>query len=169
MRRSVFTIDSFADAYIGYTSGYLWNGWATPYFEKDEAERVVASYNELAELPIYYDAKIDAFKIDELMGFDGTEWQGEDIQTEDGIKHLYGIGAYSWVWDDDGNWLAKKGYALGIEEFMLFHNEECPIDMERIEKKFKDWNTYCEAIRIFKSDKLNANQTYKQLKGILEL
>lgn len=97
MRRSVFTID--ADAYIGYTSGYLWNRWATPYFEKDEANRVVASYNELAELPIYYDAKTDAFKIDELMGFDGTEWQGEDIQTEDGTKHLYGIGACSWVWD----------------------------------------------------------------------
>lgn len=169
MRRSVFTIGDFADAYIGYTSGYLWNGWATPYFEKDEAERVVAGYNELALFPMYYDADSDSYKTDDVDGFDGDCWQGEDIQTEDGTKHLYGIGAYSWVWDDDGTKRAKKYYAQGIEEFMLFYDEEYEIDMERIAEKFKDLNTYCEAIRILKSEELNANQCYEKLKGILEL
>ena len=41
MRKSVFTVDGFADAYIGYTRGDRWNGWAAPYFEREEAIRVM--------------------------------------------------------------------------------------------------------------------------------
>ena len=46
MYKTIFTIDGIAPAYIGYTSGRLWNGWATPYFEVNEAFAVMKDFNK---------------------------------------------------------------------------------------------------------------------------
>lgn len=101
MYKKVFTNDGFDYVYIGYTSGRRWNGWATPYFEFAEALEVMHEYNECAdEILIEYDKVYDQFyKLDKDSGELET-WKGEDQYTTEGIKHLYGIGAYSWVWDD---------------------------------------------------------------------
>lgn len=37
MYKNIFTIDGLNYPHIAYTSGRLWNGWATPYFELVEA------------------------------------------------------------------------------------------------------------------------------------
>ena len=63
MRKAVFTIGEESKAYIGYTSGKLWNGWATPYFEFEEAKRVAEGFNECAEYPMEYDEVYDQFYI----------------------------------------------------------------------------------------------------------
>ena len=167
MRKLVFTIDGFADAYIGYTGGHLWNGWATPYFEKDEAERVMAGYNQDLDEPdlMYYDEVGDAFVV-YTEGHDNYDyWQGADIRTQDGIKHLYGIGAYSWVWDDDGGLLYKKSLARQVAEFMYDDDD----DMWVIAKKFSDLEVYADTIRIMRNDDIGESFRYEQLKGILEL
>ena len=59
MHKAVFTIGEYPKAYIGYTSGRLWNGWATPAFELAEAKRVAEGFNECAEFPIQYDEIYD--------------------------------------------------------------------------------------------------------------
>ena len=102
MHKIVFTIDGFNYPHIGYTSGRRWNGWATPFFEIDEALRVMQEYNEGRDETeqMTYDKETDTFSVKEMGGFDGDEWKGKNYQTEEGIKHLYGIGAYSWVWED---------------------------------------------------------------------
>ena len=101
MRKTVFTIGEVADAYIGYTSGRLWNGWATPHFEIEEALRVMQSFNETAEYPMKYDDVYDQFYILDTETTELEAWKGENCITTEGIKHLYGIGAYSWVWDEE--------------------------------------------------------------------
>ena len=101
MYKKVFTIDGFDYVYIGYTSGRRWNGWATPHFEFAEVLEVMHEYNECSdEILMEYDKVYDQFyKLDKDSGELET-WKGEDYNTTEGIKHLYGIGAYSWVWDD---------------------------------------------------------------------
>ena len=100
MRKILFTIDGFDYPHIGYTAGIRWNGWATPHFEIDEAIKVMEEFNACdPDEPIIYDKASDTFM--HLIDDDEIElWKGTNCQTEDGIKHLYSIGAYSWVWDD---------------------------------------------------------------------
>ena len=101
MRKSMFTIDSYPTAHIGYTEGRKWNGWATPYFEMDEALEVMAEFNECADHPMCYDKIYDQFYVWDEGNDDFETWKGKDYATADGIKHLYGIGAFSWVWDEE--------------------------------------------------------------------
>ena len=99
MYRTIFTIDCFIPAYIGYTSGRLWNGWGTPFFEIAEALQVMADYNKNTDRPMQYDEETDSFRVAETEYTDEEVWKGKNYNTEDGIKHLYGIGAYCWIWD----------------------------------------------------------------------
>lgn len=100
MRKSAFAIDASPHAYIGYTSGRTWNGWATPYFTYEEAQKLQAEFSEGAGSPMLYDVAKDEFRLKYEDDDEPYIWKGEDIQTVDGIKHLYGIGAYSHIWDE---------------------------------------------------------------------
>ena len=97
MKRAFFTADPNNEPYFkGYTSGSLWNGWECPSFEIDEAMEIMASYNSHweDERPMYYDASTDTFYVDKH-----EYYIGFNAQTEDGLKHLYDIGAYGWMWE----------------------------------------------------------------------
>lgn len=173
MHKAVFTIDCFPKAYIGYTSGRLWNGWATPYFERDEAIRVMEGNNETAEYPMQYDEIYDQFYV---LDTDTTElevWKGEDIKTEEGIKHLYGIGAYSWVWDEETDrdclYLAQS-----VEDFIYeydtyeakdqYSNREEAV--EAIKNQLKDLTTFQQVYEIWHNEELTEEAKFKALGGI---
>lgn len=94
MRKALFRIGD-GPAYMGYTSGRLWNGWATPYFPLEEARKLQAEWKKLT-----YDEDKDEFRIQYEEYEEPYIWQGEDIRTVDGVKHLYGIGAGSHIWDE---------------------------------------------------------------------
>ena len=120
MYKALFTIDGFKYPHIGFTSGKRWNGWATPFFEIDEALKVMEEFNAAdPEFPIVYDKETDTFSIEEIGGGNGDEWKGTNYDTDEGdeVKHLYGIGAYSWVWElttqDDIRSVAQR-----IEDFL---------------------------------------------------
>lgn len=124
MHKAVFTIGDDPKAYIGYTDGQLWNGWATPHFELSEARKVMLDYN------LKYDDKTDTFIFsddDDII----TTWQGYDIQTQDGTKHLYDIGAYSWVWDT----YSAREVALAIDEFIWEWDPYSYMDIFSIRKR----------------------------------
>jgi hypothetical protein len=59
MRRAKFAIDH-GPAYTGYSDGSTWNGWETPYFEFDTAQRILAKY--CAGLA-HFDVQRDTFVI----------------------------------------------------------------------------------------------------------
>lgn len=84
-----------------------WNGFAQPYFEKEAADEVKSAVSS---------AMGDFGKIEYVESSDeywvyysdfGTEEtpdevvKGENITTPEGERHVYPIGAGSWVWDAD--------------------------------------------------------------------
>ena len=172
MKKSVFTVDGFADAYIGYTRGDRWNGWATPYFEKEEAIRVMQGYNKCSDEveKMTYDEENDIF-ITWIEGYNDYEyWKGEDIQTEDGVKHLYGIGAYSWVWDNAKDFLHST--AQQIEDFIFEYDTYEYWDtlghdrydtVEKIKQQLQDPNVLKSAIIIMETEDLTEDERFNKL------
>ena len=111
MKKALFQIDG-GPVYIGYTNGDRWNGWATPYFPLEEAQKIQAEFSRGTDCPMLYDVMKDEFRIQYDDDDEPYIWKGEDIKTVDGIKHLYGIGAYSHIWDEcdesDKRYLAQQ-------------------------------------------------------------
>ena len=177
MHRTIFTIDGIAPAYIGYTSGRLWNGWATPFFEVNEALQVMEDYNKNSENPMYYDEKTDTFRIAETEYTDEEWWKGQNLKTEDGIKHLYGIGAYCWVWDavNDGD---RRYLAQQVEEFIYYHDTYNYMDeydtrrnkvVDAIIEQLQALDAFHKIICIMRDEELDEDARFEKLGGILIL
>lgn len=146
LKKAVFTIGDYPKAYIGYTSGRLWNGWATPFFEKAEADKVAEGFNECAEFPMQYDPIYDQFYILDTETDELEKWEGTDYTTTEGIKHLYGIGAYCWVWDAE----EIKPIAEGIADLFLDYDHE--IAEEFIAEQLKYFNKLRSVTEILRAD-----------------
>ena len=108
MRKARFGIDSREEEFVGYTTGALWNGWATPYFTKEVADEIVKTQNEsYIEWQMdkdgyraIYNAEKDQYEFYDPDLDEPEVYEGEDCETVDGKLHLYGIGAYCWIWDE---------------------------------------------------------------------
>ena len=108
MRKSRFCIDSNEGEFVGYTTGYLWNGWATPYFTKEVADEILKRNNQvyidngMSKEGYYavYNAEKDQYEFYDPNLDEPDVFEGEYCETVDGRLHLYGIGAYCWIWDE---------------------------------------------------------------------
>ena len=69
---------------MGYTNGDLWNGWATPYFTYEEAQKIQAEINQCEGMRMFYDCNADKFYWQHEDDDEPYVWKGEDIQTVDG-------------------------------------------------------------------------------------
>lgn len=115
------------------------------------------------------------YKLDKDSGELET-WKGKDYDTTEGIKHLYGIGAYSWIWDDI-NENDIYNISMWIEDFIwefdtYHYQDECLDRMQTVEvtqNQLKDFNTLKQAIRIFYNDNLTNEVKFEQLGGVLKL
>ena len=173
MRKSVFYIDN-GPAYIGYTNGDLWNGWATPYFTLEEAQKIQAEFSQGVNYPMLYDVTKDEFRIQ----YDDDEpyiWKGEDIETVDGIKHLYGIGAYSHIWDEFDNH-DKQYLAQEVDEFLREYDEYAYEDyhgnrdvVKIIIGKFADIDIIVQTHTIMNDESLDEDDKYVKLDEVLKL
>lgn len=93
-RHAKFAVDGVDGVFAGWMDGRRWNGWAMPYFERREAERVAGLFDAR------YDAGRDAYI---TISQDGEEevWAAVDITVADGTSiRAYPIGAGAWIWDD---------------------------------------------------------------------
>ena len=96
--KGVFSLDAMEGKDLpGYTFGDTWNGFAVPYFERPEANLIMEGLGGT-----YKDGK---YLFDDGFG-EYEEYEKQSIETVDGPKEVYAIGAYSWVWYDD---LMKNG------------------------------------------------------------
>jgi hypothetical protein len=99
MHKSEFSIRELKNSYAGYTAGANYNGAGTPYFEINEASALAKEFNILnPRTPIKYKKRIDAFVYQHSDGRIEI-WKGRNYLTNQGIKHLYDIGTYSWMWE----------------------------------------------------------------------
>ena len=174
MYKAVFTIGEYPQAYIGYTSGRTWNGWATPHFEFAEAKRVAEGFNECAEYPMKYDEAKDLFYILDKETEELEYWQGTNYHTAEGIKKLYGIGAYSWVWDEandyDYLYLAQE-----IEDFIYecdtYGYRDVGIDrkemVEEIKNQLRELTVFKQAYELRHNEELSQDERFEELSKLL--
>lgn len=94
-----FRIDLSEEVFHGYSDGDTWNGFACPYFDYNEAVRVLNTLGNKWE----YNEEQKVFTVFDL---DDDEGESDPVEYEmvelfiDGIcKEAYGIGAYFWIWD----------------------------------------------------------------------
>ena len=176
MRKTIFTIGTCTQAYIGYTRGDDWNGWATPHFEIAEAMRVMADYNKDTGNPMWYDKDTDTFHIAETEYTDECIWSGRNCNTNEGVKHLYGIGAYCWTWEIiDGR--GCSFLAEGIEDFIYEYDTYEAKDLyndrnemtEAIKNQLKELKTFQQAYEIWHAEDLSQDEKFTKLGGILKL
>jgi hypothetical protein len=175
MRKALFQINE-GPVYIGYTNGDLWNGWATPYFTLEEALKLQNEINRGGGARMLYDSRADKFYLQYENDDEPYIWKGEDIQTEDGIKHLYGIGAYSHIWDDldddDKRYLAQQ-----INEFVYDYD---PYDYENnvddtddfidgLIELFADIDKFAKAHRIMSGSWSDKDAIHTQLTELFKL
>jgi hypothetical protein len=171
LRKSVFAICDDHNAYIGYTSGRTWNGWATPYFTLAEAQRLQADWHGLT-----YDEVNDEFRIQYDEGEEPYIWKGEDVQTVDGKLHLYGIGAYSHIWDELGDDFRRE-LARQINEF-LYDYDVCSYEeehedsdevIEDIITQFANLDVFVKAYEIMYNNVHGADEIYTKLTELLNI
>jgi len=90
-----------------YYEGYhikdsRWNGFATPSFEKEIAD-IIAHNFSTSNFKINYDKKKNCYVIKEYEDFkvvNTYSFEKVTIDTHDGKKEVYPLGAYYWTWDD---------------------------------------------------------------------
>jgi hypothetical protein len=94
-RKAWFRLEGLEDnEFEGWTAGKLWNGWAMPCFEIQQATKLA----ELLGEQLRCDSSQDAFI---STSGDGEEiWSGQIIDLPDGGQvKAYAVGASSWMWD----------------------------------------------------------------------
>lgn len=175
MRKALFQIND-GPVYIGYTNGDLWNGWATPYFTYEEAQRLQTEFNQGDGLRMFYDFRADKFILQYEDEDEPYVWKGEDVQTVDGKLHLYGIGAYSHIWDElgseDKRYLAEQVIEIvadydPYEYHDSYDNEdEC---LEATLECFADINVFAETHRIMNNATLSVDEIYEKLGEVLHI
>lgn len=177
MKKAIFVIDGISKAYLGYTGGDNWNGFTTPYFEVAEALEIKEKYNELNEDEMQYDEETDTFYIAEAKYVSDEVHKGKNLVTEDGIKHLYDIGAYYWMWDSMGV-TKHREVAKQVEEFIYYHDtynywDEYDTRREdvvtKIIEQFQNLNTFYAAICIMRNEALEEEERFEELGKILTL
>ena len=125
MRKARFGIDSREEEFVGYTTGARWNGWATPYFTKEVADEIMKTQNEAYiewqmdkdGYRAVYNAEKDQYEFYDPDLEEPEIFDMEICETVDGKLHLYGIGAYCWIWDE-------------IEEEMEIEEEQVYITLD---------------------------------------
>ena len=167
MHKTVFTIGDLPKAYVGYTSS---DGGITPYFELAEALRVMADNNDIADALISYNGETDTFHIAETEYTSESIWKGEKYETEEGIKHLYGIGDSDWMWhkatDEDCHCLAEVVENL-ICELDTYGYRDVGIDRDEMVKiihtQLKEPNTFRKVYEIWHHELLDVDGKFDAL------
>ena len=175
MRKALFQIDG-GPVYTGYTNGDRWNGWATPYFTLEEAQRLQAEFNQGDGLRMFYDCQADKFILQYEDDDEPYVWKGEDIQTVDGKLHLYGIGAYSHIWDEvDGD--DKRYLAQTISEFLQDFdpyewNDQGYDEYEVVDEiiaQFADLEVFTKAHNIMNDARIGSDEIFDKLSEVLHI
>lgn len=82
--------DEYIDA---YSFGQRWNGWAYPYFTREQLDKVLAVNDELR----FEDDKV--IQPTQYEGEPDDVWEKETIKTVDGEKEVWPVGAGFWCWN----------------------------------------------------------------------
>ena len=87
------------NAYIEETR-YQMYGSVYPLFPHEEAMRILKMINAVPDnfSKMNYDSGADRFEYCDFAADEIVRFSGEDVETNEGPKHLYPIGTYDWQW-----------------------------------------------------------------------
>jgi hypothetical protein len=95
LRKACFQIETFpGKTFEGYTNGEEWNGWSSPYFDFNEAMKIVEAHEKALNIQIRYEEVEDKFTFE----FPGKTEEYQAVVIED--KKLYPIGNSVWIWEE---------------------------------------------------------------------
>ncbi|BBU33386.1 hypothetical protein BTHE68_71200 (plasmid) [Burkholderia sp. THE68] len=77
-----------------WSNGMSWNGWAMPYFSRDQGMKVIQFFPELR-----FDAEQDAFVWTDSSMDEEVVYSSKIIETESGPVKAYPIGTGEWTWE----------------------------------------------------------------------
>jgi hypothetical protein len=105
MNKKLFTCGNEL-SFVGFSNGKTWNGFDCPYFEFEECEKIMNSFNKENEkfdlnIKIIYDSTNDCF-IEQDENYDEDEYviyESLLIETSEGTKKVYPIGNCYWTWE----------------------------------------------------------------------
>ena len=106
---SIFYLDGLPGRFEGYEDPtYTWNGASVPYFTKRAADLLSAEFNSYDWIRVRYIPSEDVYVAHFLD--DGTRYtyEGEDIETIDGMKHLYPLGSGEWLWMTEATYSRRR-------------------------------------------------------------
>ncbi|MDQ3257151.1 MAG: hypothetical protein M3R15_25215 [Acidobacteriota bacterium] len=72
MKSAFFSLEAIEGRFEGYTQGESWNGWACPYFDSEQAKRIVKAWKASGMNAQYHEAK-DAFEFEVSQDLDRSE------------------------------------------------------------------------------------------------
>ena len=102
IEKAYFNIGN-SEYYEGYhIKNRRWNGFATPSFEKNIADLIAHNFST-SDFKINYDEKKDCYCItvyEHGKLIENYKFEKKTINTADGKKEVYSLGAYYWTWDD---------------------------------------------------------------------
>ncbi len=94
-RPGQFVLSGTTEAFRGWTDGQTCQGWATPRFEHEEAQRLVELLYPQEAL---FDAERNLFVTPSEDGQMET-WAAQSIRTPEGSAiTVYPVGAFAWCW-----------------------------------------------------------------------
>lgn len=99
-----FTIEGLDGVFEGYTSGRLWNGWATPVFELDAALRIADAFRvQVSPDGPYladYDADGDTFVFQDPYDDEPVTYASMSLLVDGGPVTVYPLGTDVWTWQE---------------------------------------------------------------------
>lgn len=102
IEKAYFNIGN-SEYYEGYhIKNKRWNGFATPSFEKHIADLIAHNFST-SDFKINYDKNKDCYCVNVYEDgkiIENYQFEKQTINTTDGKKDVYSLGAYYWTWDD---------------------------------------------------------------------
>lgn len=99
-QRGRFVIED-SISFQGFKNGNYWNGWECPVFTKEVSEKILNRFMRKQD-EAFYDKEKDAFivRFFECKDEEPEVFEGTDIVVGGQTYHVYGIGSFSWCWDE---------------------------------------------------------------------
>lgn len=104
-RESIFRLGD-GQQYAGWTQGFLWQGYAVPFFIPLVARKIIEDnkppdFNGKTLHASHYNAMTNE---QTLIAYPGTPfentWSGITITTKEGPQLVYGVGEKAWPWNE---------------------------------------------------------------------
>ena len=165
-RKSMFAIEDGPE-YVGYTTGEGWKVYESPYFEKEVVEQifidtqdVVWGYNELQDYYTYHLLDHSIEDVNDLPVVRGTF-----IETIDGAKHVYQLGAGSWIWSEKSDFeqyiVSASTSHSWVDEYTICKSSSWEQVSIWIENRMKE--DKCFMITIWQKDKDKEAEVIKKI------